>query len=126
MTKYYNAGDAIVGERIASRFRKINIYSGVINKGVLGFRCFRAKLRGNVFCVIDKCLEISILNSIKKTGIHFDNGDSLKGEQILTEFSKGRKHSLTQGSSSHRIQTTVFENNVYCVIDLPFESVRNP
>jgi len=125
MTKYSSAGDAIVGERIASRFRKVNIME-VINKGVLGFRCFRAKLRGNVFCVIDKCLEVSVHNSIKKPNIHFNKGDALKGEQILTEFGKRRKLSLAQGSSSHRIQTTVFENNVYCVIDLPFEFLRNP
>ncbi|MCK4223825.1 MAG: hypothetical protein KAX39_01510 [candidate division Zixibacteria bacterium] len=122
MAKYYEAGDAIAGERIAAWFRGIDL-KGQVNKGVLGSRCFRAKLRGNVFCVIEKCLLLSAIRSLKKPNIHLSRGNSLKAKQIMTEFGKMRKPSLIHGSSSHRIRTTTFEDKVYCVIDLPFEAV---
>ncbi|MCK4404542.1 MAG: hypothetical protein KAW02_05570 [candidate division Zixibacteria bacterium] len=124
MAKYYEAGDAIAGKRIAAWFRGMDLKSE-IDKGVLGSRCFRAKLRGNVFCVIEKCLALSVIRSLKKPNIHLSRGDSLKAKQIMTEFGKMRRQSLVQGSSSHRIRTTTFEDKVYCVIDMPFEAVKN-
>jgi|GEM_PF-1507652 len=123
MPTYFKQAEAIAGERIASSFRRIHV-RGAISKGVLGFRCFQAKLRTNVFCVIDKCLEAEVSVFLKRSNVHVKRGDSLKAEQIVAEFGGRRKLSIAHGSSTHQIQRTVFEHKVYCVIDLPFEPLR--
>lgn len=123
MIKYFDSGDAIAGERIAASFRKIN-QKGTINKGILGERCSWAKLRGNVFCVVEKCLEADFINRLQRPNMHLEKGDCLKAEQIISQFGKMRRSFVTTGSSTHQIQTAIFEDKAYCVVDLPFEPVR--
>jgi hypothetical protein len=123
MPRYFRAGDAIAGQRIAANFRRF-ISKGILDAGVLGAICYRAKLKGSAYCVIDRCLRGSVADGVQKSNIHLARGDSLKGEQIISEFGKKRATTVTAGTSAHRIQRTVFEDDAFCIIDLPFESVR--
>ncbi len=123
MKKFVNVGDAIAGERISASFRKIDI-KGIIPKGFLGDRCLWAKLQVNVFCVVEKCLEASLVNTLKITNLHLDKGDCLLGDRVISQFGKMRRPLLTAGTSNHRIQRIVFEDKVLCRIDIAFQFVQ--
>jgi hypothetical protein len=52
-------------------------------------------------------------------------GSAIRGEKIATQFRKMRKITVTRGSSTHNIQSTVLEGSVLCIIDRPLNYLRD-
>jgi len=122
MPTFWKIGDSLAGERVASSFRKINPQI-ILSNGFFDRRCCQTKLEGNVYCVLEKPLTTAI--EFKRSNIYLDIGDAIKAEKIITQFGSHRRIKITRGSSSHRIQNCIFEDKVFCVIDLPMIKVSN-
>jgi len=48
--------------------------------------------------------------------IHYEEGDSLKADLIVAEARKTSKPKLIIGSSRHRAQQIILEENAFCII----------
>lgn len=122
MRTFTNWGDSLIGDRISSKSRKV-IQSNPLNKGVFNSACFVTKLLINVFCVIEKPL-VRVVN-IERSNIHKEISDALKAEKVVVQSSKSPKCKIFQYSGRHKGQSCIFKDEVFCVIDLPMEPVRN-
>ena len=56
--------------------------------------------------------------------IHYELGETLKAERIAARARKWGNLRVEQGSSSHRIQTSMLEGDAYCVIEKPLRGVK--
>jgi len=52
-------------------------------------------------------------------------GSSIRGEKIAARFRKMSKVVVTQGSSTHKIQSSTLEGSVLCVIERPLNYLRD-
>ena len=56
--------------------------------------------------------------------VHDKLGDALRADKIAVKAGKIREGELQHGSSRHRIQTRILEDEVYCVIQVPLVYFR--
>ena len=54
----------------------------------------------------------------------YEAGDNLKAERIAVTARDIDKIRIINDTSRHRAQATKLRGSVYCVIDLPFRSIR--
>ena len=55
----------------------------------------------------------------------FAVGSSIRGEKVAARFRKMSRIVVTQGSSTHKIQTSTLEGSVLCVIERPLNYLRD-
>ena len=54
----------------------------------------------------------------------YEAGDNLKADQIAVKARNIDKIRIIKDTSNHRAQATKLRGSAYCVIDLPYRSIR--
>ena len=129
MAVFYNKSDAIDGERVHIKSKKI--VPAVIFKSKTGFKGIKYKCSRGCYANIVKELDQSIKESLcgNQSNIHFDINDELQCEALFLIAETVRRIDkcldVTMMSGRHECMEGTPNCRMYAEIEHPFEHVMN-